>query len=235
MLAKHADLATSTLVLVSEAGFSANALAKAEARGVVTMSPTDLDGSDFEGKIVGRLEKIWPRSVALTIESLHITAETPTGSVRRKVPFDVALYREDGTEACNPLSIFERWLDVDFPVAAAMIGLTEITENVDQWFKGGGNPPWNFDGTEVENLYLHDTTTGEVEYHRLLKFEIYGRASIRVGEVALTHKRLGEVELAYGQTTFDGKPTSFVARAGADGEAAAIVFASAVVPLRKSS
>jgi hypothetical protein len=235
MLAKHADLPTSTLVLVSESGFSDNALAKAQANGAITMSPTDLQGSDFEGQVVGRLEKIWPKAVALTVDELHVTAETLGGTVTRKVPLDVALYRQDGTEACTPLAIFTRWFDVDFPAAAKMIGLTEFTEDVDQWFKGGGNPPWNVDGTTVANLYLHDHTGDEVEHHRLLSFEIAGRASIRVGEVALTHKRLGELEYAYGETIFDGQPTRFVASLGESGEQAAIVSDSGTAQLRKSS
>jgi hypothetical protein len=232
MLAKHTDLPTARLVLVSESGFTSKALMKAEARGVVTMAPTDLQGSDFQGKLVGQLQKIWPKSVELKFDHLYVTAEAPGGTVTREVPFDVALYRDDGTEACTPLDIFRRWFDSDFSAAAEMIGLTEFTDDIDQWFRGGANPPWNVDGIEIETLYLRDETGQEVEHHRLLSFEITGRASIRVGEVTLTHKSLGDVEYAYGETLFDGQPTRFVASLGADGEQAAIVFDSGTAHLK---
>ena len=66
MIGKHDELPTDKLVLVSETGFVKQAEKLAEAKGVILLSPTDLEKGDPAHTVVNRLRSIWPKTVALT-------------------------------------------------------------------------------------------------------------------------------------------------------------------------
>ncbi len=79
MCAKHAGLPTNQLVLVSEKGFTPEALRLAAANHAVALSPADLDVPDPDAAVVGQLKSLWPKILALTPESASVQVERPDG------------------------------------------------------------------------------------------------------------------------------------------------------------
>jgi hypothetical protein len=106
MVAKHGYLATSQLVLVSDAGFTAEATRIAEAEGAVVMQPEDLTQADPAGQVVGKLKSLWPKLLALTPERTRLRVQRPDGTLHWVVSLpDNVLYLGDGTEVATVIRL----------------------------------------------------------------------------------------------------------------------------------
>jgi len=199
MCAKHAGLPTNQLVLISEKGFTPEALRLAATKGAVTLTPADLDVPDPDAAVVGQLKSLWPKILELTPESVSVQVERPDGEAQSvRALFDNLLYLADGTEVGTVNDWVQRILHKRFPDIADGIGLGAISEDLDAWFQLDAGPVVTRD-EEPLGLYLR-TESDAPELHRAVAVTIRGRVHIEVGEVPLRHMKLGEVRVSAGKT-----------------------------------
>lgn len=203
-IGKHSNLPTHQLVLVAQSGFTRAARRKADAaKNVAAIAPVDLGEDDPVYEVVNALPSLWPKEVSLTPDPVAMATLTLPSGVPRvvTVPLDTALYFDTEEEAGTVQTAFQATYDVNFAKFADDIDLADIAEDCDRHFVMGVGPPWNVhrDGV-AERLYFRDEPQdGPPELHRLESLRLTGRAAIRVGEVPLEHRRLGEVTYAYGE------------------------------------
>jgi len=226
-VAKHANLPTGTLVLVSEAGFTSPARQLAEVEGAVPMSAEDLSGEDRALQVVTRLQSLWPKSVALAPQAVVLTVQPPRGDVVwfRADPGHT-LFLDDGTEVRSVLDGFRTMVDAAWPQLMEQIGLARISESMDRYFVLESGPPWsiNVDGAE-RTLYVRaEDKAIKGELHPVVKLRVTGRASVKISEISLTHRRLGEVAVSYGEGEVAGQPALVVVTEGESGSKASVRF-----------
>jgi hypothetical protein len=98
MRAKHEHLETNQFVLVSESGFSDQASKLAEHRGILPVTPVDLEGGNPDAEIVGNLPALWPKLLSMTVESIKVHVLRPDGEeVWFKAEPDHTLFVANGT------------------------------------------------------------------------------------------------------------------------------------------
>lgn len=224
MIEKHRNLATNRLVLVAERGASRPAYRYAASAGAVLFVPEHLTGGDPVYKVVNRLERVWPRGVALTPKHTWITVRRD-GAVKRiagDAPPDLEVFLTDGRSAGTPFQVFEAAFDVDFPRMAEMIRLTDITDDRDEYFHGGLVEPdsrWTHPReSERLPLCLKWAETGEL--HPIARMEFSGRAVVEVGEVRLSHWRFQDTAVAYGEGRVGGRDALLVVTENDGGDSA---------------
>jgi hypothetical protein len=231
MVAKHASLPTHQLVLVSAAGFTAQARRYAETNGAVPLSPEVLGNADPAGEIVNRLQSIWPKLLALQLENVRITVQRPNDAEGwfRAQP-DNLLYLEDGTEVVAVMPYLQALIAKKFAAIAADIGLGTIREDQDKTFQLVlGGPHANIDGVR-QPLFVRYELADPPEMHMVSSIEITGPAHIEVREVELQHRRLGDVNFSQGQTTFGDREALMVATEGEPGRKLSMRFRMAKKP-----
>jgi hypothetical protein len=101
-------------------------------------------------------------------------------------------------------------VDTRFPEIAEQIGLTNIAEDRDEPFTFRLKETLELDGITRELHLQQEHADGRRELVKLVRLDITGQAAIRVGEVPLAHKRLGDARVAYGGGTLDGKQVVIV-------------------------
>ena len=144
MLAKHQDLPTSKLILVSESGFYKPARELALAKGALPLAPEDLDPADSALAVLRGLPALWPKQVALTPLGATLEVLTPDGGQIRiadAVPAEVLIFSEAGAAIGTVADYFGTVFDQRFPELAAMIGLADIEEDIDRFFTFGSSLP----------------------------------------------------------------------------------------------
>ena len=203
MLGKHEHLAPGTLVLVSESGFTGPARRLAEKSGAVPLAPEILADGDPVFNVVNALPSLWPKTIWLSPERATAAIEKPDGTRQkvRDVPPDGLLFFEDGSEAATVRDMFLRTWNAKFTELSEQIDLASITEDQDQCFVLGiigTGFTIEVDG-EQRSLYVRYEETDPPELHRVIGMEFIGRAVIKVTEIPLSHRRLGEVTYAFGE------------------------------------
>jgi hypothetical protein len=198
LVKKHEDLPTSKLVLVSQAGFTDAARKQAVAENAVPLSPEDLTEADPAFVVVNALPSLWPKQLTLTPEQATLIVRRPDDTqlrVRDLQP-DTVMYVEDGRPVATLGAAFNGLFEANFTALVEMIGLLNITEDIDRTFVLGIGPPWSpqVDDKDVQ-MYLRWEEADPPELHRIEVVEFVGKAIIRVSEMPLHHKRLGEVAL----------------------------------------
>jgi hypothetical protein len=210
---KHRNLPTSKLVLVSQLGFTGPARTQAEAEHVVALAPEDLDVEDPAFVVVNALSSLWPKVLSFSPETATLMVRTPAGTLQRvrDVQPDTWVFLADGQKVGTVLEVFKAACDANFPRIAEMVGLADITEDLDRFFVLGYGPPWaiKLDG-ENKDLYLGWEQSDPPELHEIQQAEFRGKATIRVGEIPLRHRRLGEVAYAYGEGEIGERPVLIV-------------------------
>lgn len=198
MIAKHNDLPTSKLVLVCEAGFTANARRRAEEAQVVVLAPEELDTADPQQAVLAQLVTLWPKFVTLKAEHAQLLLRDAAGTTRvvRDLNLDTAMHDESGEPAITLGELV---------VASAQQGhLLPLVKNLRQldhdaqlaFFARSDQPPTiRRDGVE-RSLYFRDGDH-PAEW-TIEKTAIEGVAVVEIGEIPLTHRRLGELAFAYG-------------------------------------
>jgi len=203
MIGKHKNLDTHRLVLVSERGASPAAFRMAAAENVALLVPETLSGDNPVLKVVGRLESVWPKGVTLTLERVWITVQTPEGLSRIEgdAPDDLAIYDLDGRALGTPPQVFTRMFGNNWPWIFEEIKLADIAEDRDEYFLAGWGEPdtrWADRQDETPRAIALQWTATE-ELHQIANMEFTGRAVIQVTEMRLTHWRLGDTAVAYGE------------------------------------
>ena len=201
MVGKHADLATNKLVLVSERGFTKNARELAVAHAALPLAPEDLEGTDPAFRIVNALPSLWPKLLSFTIEKARVFVHRPhEGLSWFWAPADLLVFLDSGEEAGDLLSVIRAVYGANFERTAEQIGLADIAETTESGMVWQVGPGWTvtLDDGEHRVCVRYDETE-EPELHAVEKIEAHGKVVIKVGEVPLKHRRLGEVMYAYGE------------------------------------
>jgi hypothetical protein len=215
MIGKHKNLPTNLVVLVSEAGFTKQARALAEAENMVALTPMDPSGDDPAYQIVNAVPSLWPKTISLTPESARVWVERPGEGIKWfKAPADLDIFREDGERVGTLVPIFHALWDANFERVLDQIGLADISEDTEQFFVMQVGPAWevHVDG-EPQRLYVcYQEGDAEPELQAIDALEFKGKASITVSEIALAHKQLGEIDVkyAFGEGTLGGQPALVV-------------------------
>jgi len=207
-LGKQRAVRTDKLVLVSESGFSKNARRKAETNGAIPIEPADLASGDHVGEIVNRLGSVWPKIVSLTPTHIAGRVKLTNGKEVSASDLDLTTWvvTEDGDELATISDEIRRRFDANFPDIAQQIGLPEIAGDVEAYFTLG-MPDWNgeLDGRTFDAcLRWQPEESKKPEFHRIVEILVKGKAAITVSEIKLTHKKLGEFLVAYGEGSVGG-------------------------------
>jgi hypothetical protein len=213
MLGKYLDLATDKLVLYSGSGFTKPALAKANEHGIAAVSAEPLSESELERVVVNGLKSIWPKVVSLTPQRGRVWVCRPDGkTVWFKAPGDLLLFFANGDPFDFNLheSIVKK-LQAQMSEVAEQIGLGEIEESMDREFKVVWQPfSVIIDGVE-QRLHARFDDVQPPQLHPIESVETTGQAHIEVQRVELTHARLGDLRVAYGEVDLMGKSGVIVA------------------------
>jgi hypothetical protein len=214
MIGKHKNLPTDKVVLVSEAGFTHQAETLAAAENMVTLTPTELAGDDPAYRIVNAVPSLWPKTISLTPESAprcgsSAPAKASSGLGRPPISMSSVATGRRRQRCCRSTPICST---SNFERVAEQIGLADIAEDMERFFTLTVGPGWEVRiDDRPQRLYARwDDRPDGPELHAIDALEFIGKAFIRVGEIKLTHKQLGAIDVnyAYGEGTFDGKPRS---------------------------
>lgn len=223
MVGKHRNLPTDKVILVAEAGFSAQALALARAEKMVPLTPQSLSaGVDRAEGVINALPTLWPKTVSLSPEHAKVWVTRPDGSeVWFRAPADLDLVFEDGASAFTLVDFFRFSMQANFRRAMEQIKLADIEEDLESKFTIQIGPPVTvgIDG-EVRQLYARWTEANQLELHRIERVALTGNAVIHLSEIALERKRLGEINVnyAFGEGSIAGRPALLVVSGNPDGE-----------------
>ncbi|HEX5559466.1 MAG TPA: hypothetical protein VFX13_17760 [Gaiellales bacterium] len=212
MIGKHADLPTSLLVLVSQAGFSSAARTLASAKGVSTLAPADLDEGDPVHTIVNAIPALWPKTVQFIPSGAKaLISESQAGGGWVDVEAGYLLYLDDGEPIGHLLDVFNGLVHANFPKIIEQIDLASISKDMDTNFVLGVGPPWTvaIEG-EGRILHLQLESAGITRLIPVEAAEFGGRAIIKVSRIDLTHRKLGEVAYAFGEGLIGEKSATVV-------------------------
>lgn len=202
MVQKHRNLPTSKLVLVSQAGFYAPARKLAEAENAVALAPEDLAVDDPAYVVVNALPSLWPKVLTIKPETARVVVRRPSGDLLkvRDVPPDARVFWQDGREVGAMVDVFRALYGANFAKSAEQIDLAGITEDIDRFFQVTVGPPLiiKVDGNP-QCLYLQWEESDPHELHEIQALDVRGTATVRVGEIPLHHRRLGEIAYSYGE------------------------------------
>ena len=201
MVAKHADLPTSKLVLVSESGFTKEARRRAQEKMAVALAPEDIDVGDREHAVLKRLASLWPKQVTMTARQTQLLLRVSADKtlVVQDVALDTMLYLDDRTPAVTLGDIVVAWAQHGGlqPLVQHMRHISEDTHQ--EFIARSEEPPAVRHSNRERPLYFH--ADSEQQWYRVERTQIEGDAAIQVGEIPLLHQRLGEVSFAYGEGT----------------------------------
>lgn len=198
MIAKHDDLPASKLVLVCEAGFTGPARRRAEGSHVAALTPEELDATDPAQAVLVQLTTLWPKHVTLNAHQAQLLLRAPDGSARaiNDLDLDAAISTEDETTA---LTLGE--LLVTSAQQGGLLPLLHQLRQLDHdaqraFYARDVEAPKIRRGKAIEPLFFTD----DIARTRWLveRTAVGGVASVAVGEIPLTHRRLGEIAFAYG-------------------------------------
>ncbi len=226
LVAKHNDLPASKLVLVSESGFTKQARRLADAKGAAAFAPEDLSDDEPAGKVLNGLRSIWPKTVTFTPQHSRLWVERPgQEQAWLKAPGDLMLFFENGEYLATLQEAVVELIRGNWARIIEMIGLVDIAEDMDRFFVLHAGPPWtfHFEGQPQSPCLRWDATQ---ELHPIVGVEVTGRAVIRVSEVSLTHRRLGDVVYAYGEGEVGGQRALVVATGDEQGGKLTVRFPS---------
>jgi hypothetical protein len=183
----------------------------------LAVAPEDLAGDDPAFEIVNRLRSIWPKELALTPTRSRILVRRrdPKHPVRMSPPQNEHLLFEDGTEIGHLPDVVRALINANFEKVVEQIGLADIDSDMTSAFVFEVGPPWTVKVDGVERAVCVRADDGDV--YPIEKLVVAGEAAIRVTEVSLTHRRLGDVSYAYGEGEIRGQPAVIVVTETAEG------------------
>jgi hypothetical protein len=218
MMGKHKHLPTDKVVLVAEAGFSKQAKALALAEQMVPLTPETLASDDPVYDVVNSLPSLWPKTITLSPQGARVWVTRPDGEeVWFKAPADLDLVTEDDAFSVDLVTFWWNMYHANFRAIIEQIGLADVAEDLDSEFVCQIGPPVTIglDG-ETHQLAARWVNGASQEFHRIKKIILHGKAVIRLSEIKLHHKRLGELDIryAYGEGDIGGAPALVVASEG---------------------
>lgn len=212
LLGKHADLPTSKLVLVSEAGFTKPARLKAEAKGAVPMAPQDLAGDHPSRRMIEQLAELAQKELTAEITDMAMYARRPNGDpVLVRVPLNMNVYNEDGQYLTMLINLFHSERDAnaaEFARVESELPVGEGHEMSATMLTHALDPFWNLPGgVKIPKIYARWTQVDPPELQVIEKVEVLAKVDVRAAPpIAMSAARqLGDVAYAFGETMFDGE------------------------------
>lgn len=154
--------------------------------------------------------------MAFTPDACWALVRKPDGSDVRALDLwpDATVFLLDGTEVMQVNDLFNKALQEGFATAAEQIGLAEITEDRDEFFRfqigqRGALLRLRFRG-RVGPLYLRWEQGDPPEFHEIIEVHFSGRAVITVSEVEMTFRRFESSVVGHGKGSIAGRNALFV-------------------------
>jgi hypothetical protein len=218
MLAKHADLPTTKLVLVSEAGFTADARRHAEAKGAAPVAPEDLAGDHPARSFIESFASLSLCEVVFVVDTLYVLALRATGeTLDGHANVGVRVYRQDGDYLGTLNNLIRAAVEAD----------VLFFEGVDPYLDAERpltilrtlRPPWHIIGGGVaDDVYVQLRDGHPKELARIAQVDVKFAGTIDASStIEMTGAQLGGAAYAVGETTLDNKPAIAVLTADSRG------------------
>jgi hypothetical protein len=220
MSGKHNSLPTDKLILVSESGFSAEAITKASALGIVTISPDEVKEEDLTPEAWERIQRNSTYRAGMVVPSdLHaeLLLRLASGyAVARKGTGQTRIFLEDRTSAGTLDDCLRQY-------CTARLGDVLSKENIEAWMEGTPKPfrwdisdftfnvSWGKDdvrlGEQSLPLYMHTADEiGTVEvFAKIEHVAFICNMRMEVLEVDLTHHRFDQALVSHGGGVWRGE------------------------------
>lgn len=223
MIAKHANLPTDKVVLVSESGFTTQARDLAIKEYMVPLAPEALREGDPAFPIVDALRSLWPKHVDVSPQSLRMWVDYPGEGVMWGSPsWDVEVIADDGS-SFTLLSLVGALLGTPdlWGQLREELNLANITEDFETQIAIGTGPNWALEvGGKRHTLFVSRDDGENTELQRIDAIEFTSKITIKVSEeIPLHHRRLAEIDVnyAFGEGSISGTPALIVATEGKHG------------------
>ncbi|MGN6588601.1 MAG: hypothetical protein ACTHKT_14200 [Solirubrobacterales bacterium] len=226
MLMKHTRLPSNKLVLVSEAGFSKDAREKAEENGATPIAPEDLPDDFDGGDVINKLGAIYVKMISLTPLEIEVDCEEPEAGATETLgpPPLVEVFLEDGSSCGSLVDLVRSSFKQRFFEIAEQVNLANVTETIEKDVNlnlGDSPSAQRHDGEEPQRVCLNPVSGGEsLGLWPIRSARLKARMRIEVGEIRLTHKRLGPVSdgYSYGEGQIGESKATFVVTKTGEGE-----------------
>ena len=193
MTAKHEHLETNKVVLISDAGFTRNALAKAEANGVLALWPERLATDDPAASVLSALGAIRPKMVTPEITLVSVTIESPDGRREKHVVANGTAVFAAGQLRGNIGGLVLRRVDSPEFQQLGNAGLAGVSESSDRPFSFAWDDVIDPEGRE---LFVQRRDPSDSPLDKIVELRIEGIQHIIVAEAAFTPgRRLGQAEI----------------------------------------
>ena len=186
MIAKHRDLPTNKLVLVSKAGFTPQAINKAKTSNVETLTLTKAVVADWT-KVVGKLTQVYVVLPQINVTHVAIFPPLDTSNIDvSALPF----YTYDGKLLCNLLDI---------------VDACRREPNVVEYIVNNFNEPGDYalwlERTITDGSYIIDKAGKKLKVERL-RIAVVVHVKERI-PVDLQHTLFKDIQVAYGTLNVD--------------------------------
>ena len=203
MKAKHERLSTHALLLASRSGFTPEGLRVAAHYGIQTFTLESLETTDFP-TLLAEKSTLWAKS--LTLSPTKVVARVPMQDdlIEESVVLlpDNILYSADRVALCPAKDIID--VVLKSPHSAQQL-LTEGRED-HVWFEIGWEPPDDLSGNPIFLEKLEPRTLRRIESLRVM-----GPCKFTMTPLGLRRGKLGDVHVAWGTASIQGKKTMLVA------------------------
>ncbi|MEV0307475.1 restriction endonuclease [Nonomuraea fuscirosea] len=216
MLGKHKNLPTDKLILVSESGFTQQALDLADSSRISTISPENFGDGDREYGIVNRVPSLWPKSISLKLpdDAVKVRAARPGGKVAIfSAPRNLDIHADGGSYLGDIEELLTAALSTQWAGFAEHLNLRNISERTEIPFTITLEGPWKITIEPYVNQWIclqYAANGGDREYHKLTGVQLSGSALIDVQRINLKHMKLGEMAFSFGQGYIQGRPALIV-------------------------
>ncbi|MBB5166270.1 hypothetical protein [Mycobacterium sp. AZCC_0083] len=217
MIAKHQNLPTDKVVLVSESGFTDQARDLAIKENIDPISPETLGDGDPAFWIVNAVRSLWPKQLELTPWRARVFVDRPGEGVKWfHAPQDLDIFIQEGV-GMDLGTLISALVEGPFlwDRINEQIGLTAIAQDMETYVNCGTGPGFtlDFDG-RPHSLYVRHDDGEKCDLQRIDSIEITMKVDVHVNEaISLQHRRLAEINAnyAFGEGAIGGTAALIVA------------------------
>jgi len=209
MKSKHERLPTSKLILVSKAGFSAQAKKVAKQYGIETLALEEVDSKSIH-RLFGDLNSVWAKVVTLSPTKVIIQVSETNDLLSEKVTIypDHIVFLQDGTPRCIVRDLVDSWLKAE----PFMKEILSRGNQPDKYFVTRWKP-----SDEHGNPFC--LRKEEPSVIRMIEsIEVTGNCEFKMTEFPLEHGVLGAVKVSWGTGSFMAEDALLVASEDEVGE-----------------
>lgn len=202
MKAKHEHLATNALVLISRKGFSAEAIRKAKAFNIQTLTFDETTEEDID-RIFGNLDSLWSKVFNLSPTKVKVrvavVGKLPVENVIVKP--DHNIHTADGTFIATFGNLVKDWLQSgEIREEFAKKGEESHKSFVVVW-----NFPKDMDG---QSLYMQKLSPRVLRPIELI--EVSGSCKFEISRFPLRHGKIGPIRVSWSEGRFMGNDAIFL-------------------------